>query len=71
MHLFNSGGEEVRTFDVKTYRNVAGREAVWLTEIENHVRPTKVTIEMVSLDFPEKVDDTIFTRDRLKQLSRK
>jgi hypothetical protein len=71
MHLFNSGGEEVRTFNVKTYRNVAGREAIWLTEIENHVRPTKVTIEMVSLEFPEKVDDTMFTRDRLKQLSRK
>ncbi|MGH9928679.1 MAG: outer membrane lipoprotein-sorting protein [Pyrinomonadaceae bacterium] len=71
IHLFDSGGEEVRTFQVKTYRNFAGREAVWLTEIENHVRPTKVTIETLSLDFPEKADDAMFTRDRLKQLSRK
>ena len=71
MHLFNSGGDEVRTFQVKTYHNVAGRDAVWLTEVENHVRPTKVTIETLSLDFPEKADDTMFTRDRLKQLARK
>ncbi|MEP6818300.1 MAG: outer membrane lipoprotein-sorting protein [bacterium] len=71
MHLFGSGGQELRTFYVKKYRSVAGREAVWLTEIENHVRPTKVTIETLSLDFPEKSDETMFTRERLKQLSRK
>lgn len=71
MHLFNSAGEEVRTFQVKTYRNVAGREAVWVTEVENHARPTKVTIETLSLDFPDKADDAMFTRDRLKQLSKR
>jgi hypothetical protein len=71
MHLFDSDGKEVRTFQVKTYRNVEGRAAIWLTEIENHLRPTKIIIETLGLDFPEKVDDAIFTRDRLKQLSRK
>jgi hypothetical protein len=71
MHLFNSAGEEVRTFQVKDYRKTAGREVVWLTEIENHVRPTKVTIETLALDFPDKVADIMFTREHLKQLSRK
>ncbi len=71
LHLFGSDGQELRTFQVKTYNNVAGRDAVWLTEIENHARPTKVTIETLSLDFPDKADDAMFTRDRLKQLSRK
>jgi hypothetical protein len=71
MHLFDSDGKEVRTFQVKTYRNVGGRDVIWLTEIENHLRPTKITIETLGLDFPEKADDAIFTRDRLKQLSRK
>lgn len=71
MHLFDSDGKEVRTFQVKTYRNVSGRDVIWFTEIENHLRPTKITIETLSLDFPEKADDAIFTRDRLKQLSRK
>lgn len=68
MHLFNAAGEELRTFRVTQYRNVAGREAVWLTEIENHSRPTKVTIETLSLDLPERADDAMFTRERLKQL---
>lgn len=71
MHLFDSDGKEVRTFQVKTYRNVGGRDVIWLTEIENHLRPTKITIETLGLDFPEKADDAIFTRDRLKHLARK
>ena len=71
MHLFNSAGEEVRTFRVKKYNNVAGREAVWLTEIENHSRPTRVTIETLSLDLPDKADDAMFTRERLKQLGQR
>ena len=71
MHLFDSGGQEVRTFQVKSYHNVAGREAVWVTEIENHVRPTKVTVETLNAEFPAKADDAIFTRERLKQLARK
>ena len=71
MHLFDSDGNEIRTFQVKTFRNVAGHDAIWLTEIENHLRPTKITIETLSLDFPDKADDAIFTRERLKQLARK
>ena len=71
MHLFDSAGQELRTFLVKKYQNVAGRDAVSLTEVENHVRPTKVTIETLNLDFPDKADETMFTRERLKQLSRK
>ena len=70
-HLFNSEGKELRTFKVKQFRNVEGREAVWLTEIENHVRPTKITIESLRLEWPEKLDDALFTRDRLKQLSQR
>jgi len=71
LHLFDSAGRELRTFLVKKYQSVAGREAVWLMEAENHLRPTKVTIETLSLDFPAKADEAMFTRDRLKQLSRK
>jgi hypothetical protein len=69
MHLLDSAGKEVRTFRVKKYSNVGGREVVWLTEIENHLRPTKVTIETISIDWPDKVDDAMFTPDRLKQLA--
>lgn len=68
MRLFNSEGKALRTFQVTRYRNVAGREAVWLMEIENHLRPTKITVETLSLDWPENADDAVFTREHLKQL---
>ena len=71
MHLLDSGGKEMRTFRVKKYQNVAGREVVWLTEVENHLRPTRITIEMLSIDWPDKVDDSMFTRDYLKQLAQR
>jgi len=71
MRLFNSEGKELRTFRIREYRKVAERDVVWLTEIENHQRPTKVTAETLSLEWPEKTDDAMFTRDRLKQLAKK
>jgi outer membrane lipoprotein-sorting protein len=69
MHLLSSDGSELRTFQVKKFQNTAGRDAIWLTEIENHSRKTKITIETLSLEFPEKANDAMFTRDHLKQLS--
>lgn len=69
MHLTDSGGKELRTFQVTKFSKVAGRDAVWVIEIENYLRPTRVTIETLSLEFPEKMDDAMFTRDRLKQLA--
>lgn len=69
MHLLNSEGKELRTFKVTKFNKVAGRDAIWVTQIENHQRPTKITIETLSLDFPDKMEDAIFTRDRLKQLA--
>ncbi|MCM3873876.1 MAG: outer membrane lipoprotein-sorting protein, partial [Pyrinomonadaceae bacterium] len=71
MHLFNSAGEEVRSFKVAKYNNVAGRDVIWLTEIDNLLRQTKITIEGLDLEFPEKVDESIFLRDRLKQISQR
>ena len=71
MHLFNSEGKELRSFKVTKYGNVAGRDVIWLTEIDNLLRQTKITIEALGLEFPEKVDEAIFSRDRLKQISQR
>lgn len=70
LHLFNSGGEEVRTFRAEKYKTVGSHEVIWHTEIENHVRQAKISIEMLSVEFPEKADDAMFTRERLKQLAK-
>jgi hypothetical protein len=71
MHLFNSEGNELRSFKVNKYGNVANRDVIWLTEINNLSRQTKITIETLALEFPEKVDEAIFTRDRLKQIAQR
>ncbi len=71
MHLFNSEGNELRSFKVSKYGNVAGRDVIWLTEIDNLSRQTKITIETLGLEFPAKVDEAIFTRDRLKQIAQR
>jgi hypothetical protein len=68
MHLFNSEGKELRTFRVTKFSKVAGQDVIWLTEIENHLRPTKVTIETISIDWPDKVEDAMFKPGHLKQL---
>jgi hypothetical protein len=70
LRLFNSGGDEVRTFRVENYKSVGGHDLVGHMEIENHVRQAKISIETLSVEFPEKADDAIFARDRLKQLAK-
>jgi hypothetical protein len=71
MHLFNSEGKELRSFKVSKYSNVAGRDVIWLTEIDNLLRQTKISIETLGLEFPEKADEAIFSRDRLKQIAQR
>jgi hypothetical protein len=69
MHLFSSDGTELRTFQVKNFRNVAGHDVIWLTDIDNHARKAKITIETLSLEYPGKADDTMFTREHLKKVA--
>lgn len=70
LRLFNSGGDLVRTFQVTKFKTFDGHEVVGQMEIENHVRQAKISIETLSVDFPAKADDAMFTRERLKQLAK-
>ena len=71
VHLYSADSSELRTFQVKMFRNVSGHDVMWLTEIENHARKTKITIETLAVEFPEKANDAMFTRDNLKQIAQK
>lgn len=70
LELFNSGGDKVRTFRVVNYKNVSNHDVVGRMEIENHVRQAKISIETLSVEFPEKVDESMFTREHLKQVAK-
>jgi hypothetical protein len=68
--LFNSRNEQIRVYDIKEIRTVEGRDVIWRTEIENYTNDGRIRIEMVSVAFPEKLDDEAFTRQRLKDLAK-
>lgn len=71
VHLFSSDGSELRAFKVKTFRNVAGHDVIWQTDIDNLARKTKITIETLNVEFPEKANDAMFTREHLKQIAQR
>src|SRR5258708_24996187 len=68
IHMFNSKGDEIRTVHVTEYKTVEGRQTVWKTDIDNQSRKAKISVEVMSLSFPEKMDDKLFARDNLKRL---
>jgi hypothetical protein len=68
LHLFDSGGDEIRTFHITDYKSVAGKDVVWRTEVINLLRKSKILIEMLDVSFPDTIDEKTFDRDNLKQL---
>lgn len=69
MHAFNSDGEELRTFRITDYGNFSGRTVVGRMEIKNHIFKTTVMVEVLNMMFPERMDDSLFTREHLKQIA--
>jgi Outer membrane lipoprotein-sorting protein len=71
MHAFNSDGEELRTFRITDYRNFSGRPVVGRMEIKNHIFKTTVIVEVLNMMFPGGMDDSLFTREHLKQIAKR
>jgi hypothetical protein len=68
VHMFNTKGDEIRTVRVTEFRTVEGHQTPWKTDVDNPGRKAKITIEVLSLTFPDKMDDKLFARDNLKRL---
>jgi hypothetical protein len=69
MHAFNSDGEELRTFRITDYRNFSDHTVVGRMEIKNHIFKTTVMVEVLNMMFPDRMDDSLFTREHLKQIA--
>jgi hypothetical protein len=67
LHLFDPSGKELRVFHIKNYQTNAGRSYVSKMEIENLIQKTVVVVEVLSMDFPNQIDDLMFTREQLKK----
>lgn len=71
MELFDSAEKKIRSYGVPEIRTVDGRPYIGKTVVTNYVYGSEITIEIVSREFPAKLDESLFTRDRLKPAGRK
>jgi hypothetical protein len=71
LHLFDSLNKEIRVYKVAEFKDDAAGTFAARTEVDNPIYKTHVVIEVLDREFPEKADDSIFTREKLKQIVRK
>lgn len=71
MHLFDNTGKEMRFFRSSDLKSVKGHSYFARTDVVNHVYGSEITIEILDRDYPERLDDALFTRERLKESAKK
>jgi hypothetical protein len=71
IRLYDTTGREIRTYSILETRTSDGRNYPVKTEAVNHVYNSRIMIEVLKREYPEKLDDTIFTREKLKELAKK
>jgi hypothetical protein len=71
MHLFDNTGKELRTFIIKDVKTEGGHVYPGKTEVTNHVYGSQIIIEILERSYPEAIDDSYFSREKLKQSLRK
>lgn len=71
LHSYDNNGREIRTWRIIDIKGDADRSYAARTEIDNPVYNAKIVIEILTREFPEKIDDATFTRDKLKQIAKK
>ncbi len=71
LHLFDNNGREIRTYSSTGIKDDPVHPYAAKTEVDNPIYKAKITIEIVSREFPATIDDAVFSRDRLKAVSKK
>jgi len=69
MRLFDSTERHIRTYRVVEIKTDPKGPYPARTEVENLVYKNKTVIEILGREFPEKVDDSFFTRDKLREIA--
>lgn len=67
MRLFDTTGREIRTYRFSDIKTESDRQFATRIEAENKVQKTFVTIEILKREFPAKMDDSVFSKERLKR----
>ena len=71
MHLFDASGKELRTYSKSEIKTVGDHSYIAKVEVDNHIYHSHTTIEVVSREYPDKLDDAMFTREKLKTLAKR
>lgn len=71
IHLFDNNGREIRTYKVTEFKDDPNHPYAAKTEVDNPVYKAHISIEILSQEFPASLDDSIFSREKLKQIVRK
>jgi len=71
MHLFDASGKELRTYSKSEVKNSGGHSYIGKVEVDNPIYHSRTTIEVLSREYPDTMDEAVFTRERLKNLAKK
>jgi len=70
-HLFGADGKEIRTYKTTAVKDDAIHPYASRVEVDNPVYKSHIVIEILSREFPEKIDDAMFAREKLKETAKK
>lgn len=71
MHLFAADGSELRVYKTADVNNDPVHPYAQKMDVENKVYKSRTVIEVLSREFPASIDDSFFTREKLKASVRK
>lgn len=71
MHLFDVTGREIRTYKILDFKTVGDRYFASKTEVTNPIYKAQIIIEVANREYPTTVDESMFTREKLKQIAEK
>ena len=65
--LFDRSGKKLRTYKAERINSANEKPYIALMNVENHIYNNHITIEILSREYPEMLDDSLFTRERLRR----
>ena len=71
VHMFDNNDREIRTYRSVEIKDDPQHPYVSKSEVDNPIYKAKITIEVLEREFPAAIDDSMFVKDKLKQLVRK
>lgn len=71
MHLFAADGSELRAYKTTNVNDDPAHPYAQKMDVENKVYKSRTIIEVLSREFPATIDDSVFTREKLKASVRK